>query len=80
MLSFLWTAEEIEIYLNGAKNLLSSNTVEGVEEYDLLQKCECLLLYLRSLAFSRKSVEDKHILTKLNAIIYRLFRKWECYT
>ena len=25
-------------------------------------------------------MEDKHILTKLNAIIYRLFRKWECST
>ena len=49
MPSFLWTAEEIEIYLNGAKNLLSSNTVEDVEKYDLLQECECFLLYLRSL-------------------------------
>ena len=81
MPSFHWTAEEIEIYLEGAKKLLSINTAEDVEKYDLLRESKYFLLYLRACISSQKGIKDKEVLSRLNAIICRLFENnWECST
>ena len=77
MPSFPWRAEEIEICLKGAKTLLSSNSTEDVEQYDLLSECECFVSYLRNQISTKKSRKDVELLSLLNSIVYRLFGKCE---